>query len=95
MGLNQIDVSRDLIDFSFILNSDVESDKVEFTLMLTEWEESQLKIQINFTDPLIISKGISPDQVLCRVKRRDLFVSKLTGEPLDIESKYFSDRLPV
>lgn len=94
ISYDQIDVGRDLIDFSFILNSEEEQRDIQFTLALKDWQEESLQVQVNFTDPLIISKGLSLDQVLCRVRRRDLFVSKMTGKIIPPENKYFADRVP-
>ena len=57
--MSEIDVSRDLMDFQFIMRSDDESnEKLQYYLELVEWEIDHLSIFVNFTDPTLISKGL-------------------------------------
>ena len=95
LAYHEIDVSRDLIDFTFILNSEEDASKIEYSLDLVKWAEDEIKVQINFKDPNIISQGLNLDQVLCRVKKRHMFVSKESGEILQADSKYFAQTLPL
>ena len=57
-----------------------------------------MEIFVNFTNPMLISKGINPDQVLCHIKNRYLFTSNVTGKVLDTGSldmiKAFPKLLP-
>ena len=38
---------------------------------------------MNVSEPLYLSNGILPDQVLINMKKPDLFISAASGEPLD------------
>ena len=58
-----------------MLKSDVEPEMVEFYLQLEEWTEYGMLVFINFTNPLIISKGLRPDQVIVKVLEKSLFFS--------------------
>ena len=53
----EIDVARDVVDFSFVMKSDEDPNDVKYFLSITDWTETQLKLFINFTEPLSISKG--------------------------------------
>ena len=48
-------------------------------MSLKNWQPKFLEIQMNFTDPLAISKGNLLDQVVVKVKNPSLFVSKESG----------------
>ena len=60
ISFQDFDVQRDLLDFSFILNSGVEQ-KPAYFLELTDWKPYFIEVYMNFTDPLIISKGVKLD----------------------------------
>ena len=63
--MNQIDVNS-MMDVTFIMNSDAESEdsELEYYLTLTEFTSNRVQVNVNFTDPTVISKGFNPDQVL-------------------------------
>jgi len=61
LALSEIDVARDMIDFSFTLNSDEDIENLEYYLELQEWKSRTMKILLNFTNPSMISKGMKPD----------------------------------
>ena len=61
IALSELDVARDICDFTFILRSDTEISDLKFYLELTEWTQDQMQILVNFTEPMIISKGFSKD----------------------------------
>ena len=94
MAMSELDVARDVIDFQFILNSDVNITRVSYFLEIKKWTHQGMEVQINFTDPLIISKADALDSVLCKVRNRKLFVSEVTGRMLEIENTYISDLFP-
>lgn len=41
---------------------------------------------MNFTDPLVISRGINRDMVILKVKNHMWFRSAASDDPIDIES---------
>ena len=61
LTFSELDVQRDLMDFSFVLRSDVEAEELVFYLELLDWQPTHLDILVNFTDPLLISKGLVKD----------------------------------
>jgi len=76
---DEINVARDVVDFKFVMKSDEEPDEVKYFLSILDWTELDLKMYINFTEPLTISKGRNKDAIICSFKNPNLFVSKETG----------------
>ena len=73
--LSALDVNRDIMDFSFVLKSDVDPEEIKYYLDITKWGEYTMDVFINFTQPLIISKGTEMDGVICKILNKDLFMS--------------------
>jgi len=95
LAMSDLDVSRDIVQITFGLNS--ESTKVtdvRFTLQIIEWEEDHLHVFMNFTDPLQISQGNYRDQLKVKIVNPNLFISKLSGEPLPSSSLKLSKSIP-
>lgn len=63
----------------FLLRSKINPSEVKFYLELKSWTEEGMDVFVNFIDPLLISRGVSPDEVICKVVNRDLFISKETN----------------
>jgi len=82
------------MDFTFVLRSDVESDNLKYFLELTDWTETHLDILVNFTDPMMISKGLQSDQVIITIKNKNMFVSNITGKALQYEKLQLYDVFP-
>ena len=80
----EIDASRDVVDFRFVMKSDEDPEEVKYFLSITDWTELELKMFINFTEPLSISKGRNKDAIICTFKNPNLFVSKETGKVLEV-----------
>ena len=57
IGLDDLDVTRDVLDIMFLLKSDIEPEDIKYYLMIHEWTPNHIKVFINFTNPLIISQG--------------------------------------
>lgn len=94
LALSELDVSRDILDFTFVLNSDIDMSSISYFLEMKKWDPLGMEVQINFTDPLLISKGGVLDQVICKVRNRHLFVSAITGKKLETQSLYLSEIFP-
>ena len=77
-----------------MLNSDIEVKDISYFLELKNWTHTGMEVQVNFTDPLLISKGELVDSVLVRARKRHLFVSQATGWKLEREHVYVSDLFP-
>lgn len=61
------------MDIQLILKSDIEIENIEYFLEVKNWTTVSMDVFINFTDPLLISKGRFLDEVICKVLNRDLF----------------------
>ena len=72
LGLDELDVSRDIVDFTFVAKTD---DGPEFYLSITEWSPHKMEIFMNFTDPMAVSTGASSDQIICKIKNPAMFIS--------------------
>ena len=55
MKLFEVDVSRDLMDIKIIRRNSETEVALNFFLVLLEWTERQMIINVNFTDPTLIS----------------------------------------
>lgn len=55
------------MDFMFLLKSNVKPEDIKYTLEIKDWTMEKMDIFVNFSDPLLISAGISPDEVLVKV----------------------------
>jgi hypothetical protein len=45
------------MNITFVVKSDVDPSEIEYYLMLEKWEIDDLWVRINFTQPLLVSKG--------------------------------------
>ena len=83
LAVSSIDV-KSIMDVSFIMNSDAESEETElkYFLTLTEFTSSNVQVNVNFSDPMSISQGFKPDQVLVQIKDKRMFTSTITGQGL-------------
>ena len=66
--MENIDVSRDILNLDFLLKSDTNPKKMEYSLEVKEWTTDKINIQINFTDPLQVSQGFDRDTVYFNLK---------------------------
>jgi len=87
VGLEEIDVSRDILELRFVLNSNEDPDKIKFYIELKEWNEKHLIVDVNFTDPLIISKGP-------RGQRRPIFAPRSVSSMLATPSSTRAAAIP-
>ena len=83
LGVSELDVQRDVVDLTFITETDQETNPIGYYLDLESWDENGLGIKINYTDPLMVGKG--NDQVMTTLKNPDLFVSQASGKALPKE----------
>ena len=94
ISLSEIDVSS-LMKFNFISqDEDVDLSKLTFFLDIEKWTDREIMLNINFTNPLEISNGVSEDIVVCILNNRKMFISAESGEPLDSGHKVISKTFP-
>jgi hypothetical protein len=94
IALSDIDVYRDIMDFKFVLKSDIDPEEIKFNLILDDWTDKDMRIKINFTDPLDVSRGLSLDSMIIKIKNPDLFVSMITGETLEVNKTVMTEEFP-
>ena len=87
IALNELDVTRDLLELNFIMKSDVDPNDIGYSIILNEWTPSTFDVSVNITTPLLISKGLYRDTLYVKIKDPSLFVSSESGEPLNIAGK--------
>ena len=52
LSIDQIDVQKEIMDIEFKLQSDQDPDELEYYLELTKFDSNQMKVLLNFTNPL-------------------------------------------
>ena len=50
--LDEIDLTRDIMDIKFYLKSDIEEKDIKYFLKIEEWSEDTFKILIDFMEPM-------------------------------------------
>ena len=58
------------MDFTFLSLEEVDLSKMVYYLEIEKWSETEVELRINFTNPLIVSQGVTEDLILCRIKNR-------------------------
>ena len=77
VGLGELDVTRDLVDFAVVTTSDQEAKPIEYYLEMNEWDPKGLGLHIVYKEPLQIGKG--GDSIMSSIKNPAMFVSEETG----------------
>ena len=60
ISLSELDVARDIINVQFLSRNDDEENK-QYFLSISEWTPLNLTLNINFTSPLSVSRGVKED----------------------------------
>jgi len=85
LALSELDVTRDVMDFRFVLRSDIDIEHLSYNLEIISWTEDGIEVFANFSDPLVISQGLENDVVEIQIKNRYLFSSNFTGDVIKEE----------
>lgn len=64
-----MDVERDICSVRFILASEVDPKDIKYFLVIKRWDETGVDIYVNFTDPMLVSRGEDRDLVEVSIKR--------------------------
>ena len=94
VALEEIDITRDVMGVEFFLKSDMETEDIKYFLEIKNWTATSFDVSINFTDPMIISQGEFRDECKMVIKNPYLFVSKQSGEKLDVDKVRIYQTLP-
>jgi len=92
--MDQLDVSRDLVDIKFISKTDAEEVNKEYFLSVHDWSPSNFDVFINFTDPMMVSQGDQDDQVVVSFKNVFLFQPSDGGATLKPEDATVVSSVP-
>ena len=87
-------MSRDIFAVRFILSSNIDPKDIKYFLEIKKWDATGLDIFVNFTDPMLISRGEERDLIEITIKRPQLFVSAETGEMIDTSDLVFYQTIP-
>ena len=68
LSIDQINVSRDILNIKFLLKSDQDPSKISYSLSIQKWMKDHLHLKIKFDDPNVISKGMNRDTVYMKMK---------------------------
>ena len=61
-------IKEEIFDVTYVKNSHVE-DQEYFDYQLTSFNETGVTIQMNFSDPILISQGFEPDQLQIKLRK--------------------------
>lgn len=81
VSLDELDATK-LVSVSFILNSESDTGKLKFFVEITEWSGFKFELFLNFTDPLMVSKGHAKDKVIVRILNPKMFRSAVNGKTM-------------
>jgi len=86
--LSSIDASK-LFEAAFHIHSEEALPDLQYFFILKEWTEQRVDLQFNFSSPLAISQGASPDKLRVKVSAggAKYFVSADTLAPLNVSSQ--------
>jgi len=67
--LKNLDVMRDVLDVTYVVNGESEpEERSELYLTVENWTANNLTIFVNFTNPILVSRGRMKDRLICRFK---------------------------
>ena len=93
--MSEIDVTRDLFDIEFDFYDLAAEEKVEYSVLLSNWTANEVTLKFNFTNPNLVSKGLKQDKVFVKTKDPELFRSAESGEAIDETSKEMVTIVPT
>lgn len=63
-------------------------------MQIEHWTPQQIRINVNFSDPTIISKGMERDTLYMKIKNPEMFRSNETGLPIEVEDTIIKQTIP-
>ena len=61
LSMDELDILRDILDITFLSNSDTLPKNFTYKMEIEEWTEEKFDILLNFSDPLAVSRGAKFD----------------------------------
>ena len=65
-----------------VIHSDVNPEDIKYYISIKSWDQHHISVDLNFTTPLLISKGLQPDEAYMQIINPYLFISDKTGKPI-------------
>ena len=90
----ELNVTRDVLDFEFMKNSNLPDEEFEYDLYIKEWESTHMILYCNFTNPTSVSNGLVFDQAKLKVHKHFLFVSADSGKILEEDKTNLQGEFP-
>lgn len=59
--LQELDTSEFVTLAVVLMNSDAHPGAMTYTLILEDWTEEEMNLQVNFVDPMHVSQGVAND----------------------------------
>lgn len=72
--------ASNIFEVSFNVNSN--EGCLGYTTVISEWASTEVKIQILFDDPFMVSRGNDNDEMNIKLLKSELFVSEASGIPI-------------
>ena len=70
----QMDVPRDLLDAYLLVKSETDPIQMNYSIILRQWTNSGMILELQFDDPLLVSTGTEMDEILIRLKDPPLLI---------------------
>lgn len=74
---------ENFIEVKFVMKSDLEPEDLTYYLTLDDWQDKEVKVKVNFVEPLLVSKGNNKDQVIVNIKEASIFIGLIGGMTLE------------
>ena len=76
------------------MKSDEDISNLTYYLTVDSWTPENLKVSVNFSDPMKISQGPMRDSLYLTVKKPEMFVSAFTYKQFDTSNTILKANLP-
>ena len=81
MKLDQINFARDIMELKIYSKNEDALSNLDFTVRLTKWTETYLELNLNFSNPTLVSK-VNKDILLGEVVQLGLFQALTSNQQL-------------
>jgi quinol monooxygenase YgiN len=95
VALDQINVTRDVLKFEFMLQSFTDPVELRYDLYIKNWTTTGMILHVNFSEPLLVSKGQLFDNAKVRIINPALFRSQQTGLTIPEVQDWMVEPFPV
>lgn len=86
--LKDIDVRKEIMDLQLEFNNEFDEINMDFNFSIVDWTSDGMQVQVNFSDPLLISQGRVLDKIIVKIMDKDKFRSQKNGNTLMSDRVY-------